>query len=218
MININGKLIVLEGGDGSGKSSVWTALNKKYGEDKRFVFSREPGGTEYGEHVRNILLSSGHGDISPLAELFSFCTARANHCDLLIRPALQKGKIIILDRFDGSTIAYQIWGNERRHLEDIFNQVNNIAKGYGTEMVVPDLVIYFDVDPKIGKARTSERKDKGGENNRLDKKKESFHTRVRDGYLYQCQHNENWKIIDTSNKLLHEVISQAFEMIESVMN
>lgn len=192
-----GKLIVLESGEGGGKSANLKNLKEKLSGRKDVIFTLEPGGTEIGMMIRDILLNPEHsGKISVLAELFLFCAARANHCDKLIRPALKEGKIIISDRFDLSTVAYQIYGRKHKEFEEIFHQINAYAKGAGTYGEInPDLVIYLDVNPEIGLKRVSKR---GEKITRFEKQRIDFHKRVREGYLKQARSQKNWKVINAS--------------------
>jgi dTMP kinase len=107
------------------------------------IFTREPGGTDVAEEIRNLVLSKrGRKEpINPLTELFLFCAARAQHVAGLIKPALDAGKHVICDRFDASTIAYQIYGRNRKNLLGEFDLLNSTAKGN----IKPNLVIYLDV-------------------------------------------------------------------------
>ncbi len=197
-----GKFIVLEGGEGSGKGTAIDFLKERCATEfpgKEFVFTREPGGTEYGEELRGALLSPANkGKVTALSELLTFCAIRANHCDLLIRPALDAGKIVVCDRFYHSTIAYQIYGRDRKELRPVFERINSYAiggngKGGGLE---PDLVIFLDVEPEIGLERIQRRK---GELTRFDQEKLMFHKRVFWGYTdqYYDGNSDNWVRIDT---------------------
>ena len=192
-----GKFIVLESGEGGGKSVNLKSLEKNLSGFQDVVFTREPGGTEIGSMIREILLNKeNRGKISVLTELFLFCADRANHVDLLIRPMLAEGKIVICDRFDPSTIAYQIYGRQHKEYAEIFSQINSYAKCQGiNEKIEPHLVIYLDIDPKIGLARVSAR---GDGITRFEEKDLEFHNRVREGYLKQAESQKNWVVIDAS--------------------
>lgn len=188
----------MEGGEGSGKGTILDFLKEKLKGRSDVIFTREPGGTEYGEKIREALLSKEFaGKISVLSELFTFCTTRANHCDLLIRPALKRGKIVISDRFDQSTIAYQIFGRKRRKFEKIFRELNSIAKGKGiSSEIKPDLIVFLDVSPEVGLKRANARKEK---NTRFDDEALAFHKRVRTGYFKQSSMQKNWIRINANN-------------------
>lgn len=213
---MKGKFIVIEGLDGSGKTSVIEKLKSENLENT--VFTREPGGTEYGEKLRDILLDKAlHGKISLIAEIIGFCSVRANHCDLVIRPALNMGKNIICDRFDMSTIAYQIDGNYYQQVYHLFEQINSIAKGDGTYGIVqPDKVIYLDIDPAVGLARSKER---GSDNGKFDSHRLDFYYRVRESYLSQYSKNKNlWEMVDAKKPLdvvYQEVKNIIFNLIKN---
>lgn len=186
-----GIFIAIEGGEGSGKSKFMEYLRQKLADRTDVIFTREPGGTEISEKIRTILKDPNNGQMSAIAELLLFCAARAQHMEEVIIPALENGKIVITDRFDGSTMAYQIFGRQRQHLVAELGQINAIA----TQNIKPDLVVYLDLDPKIGLARVAKDKNRNGID-RLDAEKLEFHQRVRDGYLSQLKNNENWVKVD----------------------
>ena len=111
--------IVLEGGEGAGKSSQMESLKKDFGDN--FVFTREPVGSLYAEEIRNLILKSPNASQADAKTLFAlFWAARADHLKNTILPALDAGKHVICDRFDSSTFAYQIYGQEAHELEDFF--------------------------------------------------------------------------------------------------
>lgn len=207
---MKGKFIVLEGGEGSGKGVCMRYIEGKMMGKYKAIFTREPGGTIFGERLRSILLSGEmHGKISTLSELFTFCAIRANHCDEVIRTCLQTGRIVICDRFDPSTIAYQIYGRGMLKFADLFAQVNSIAKGSLTDgEIKPDLVVYLDIDPETGLKRARGRAE---ENTRFDEEVIEFHHRVREGYLAQLAGSSNWIKIDASQpeEAVKEAVWQA---------
>mgnify|MGYP001619810843 FL=1 len=154
-MNKKGKFIVIEGGEGSGKTSVIKFLKEAFGySNDVVVFTREPGGTVIGEKIRNLLMDKGNKDILPITELFLFCGARAQHVSELIIPSLKSGKHVVSDRFDASTIAYQLFGRNKMELLNSFLTLNNIAK----EEIEPDAVIWLDVSPEIGLERKKNRR------------------------------------------------------------
>lgn len=212
-----GKFIVLEGGEGAGKGTCIKYLEERLAHlHDKVVFTREPGGTEYGEKIRSIFLSQEmKGKISVLSELYTFCAIRANHCDLKVRPALDEEKIVICDRFDPSTIAYQIYGQEHREFADIFNKINAISKGQEVySEVIPDLVIFLDIDPEIGVMRA---KGRGDEATRFDVSKLEFHQRVREGYLNQFENNTNWVRVDASQSI-ENVEKHVWEAVSNMLD
>jgi len=177
---MKGILITFEGTDGCGKSTQIRFL-KAHLEQKghAVLVSREPGGTAAGEKIRQILLNDDHTNISPLCELFLFEAARAQHMAEVVFPALEQGKIVILDRFIDSSYAYQ-----------------GIARGLGGEMVEllnnyavsgrqPDLTLLLSLPPKAAFQR------KGGRDNgdRMEQAGEEFFKKVRQGYELAAQKN-----------------------------
>ncbi len=175
-----GFFIVLEGGDGSGKSTQARMLAEALRlEGKEVVLTQEPAGTALGKLVKGVFerahSDEGSAPLSPMTELFLFEAARADHVRTVIRPALQAGRIVVCDRFADSTLAYQGYGRGLR-VDDI-RRLNAIA----TEGLAPDLVLVFDVAPEVGLARA----DHGGEKRRDSIGQESleFHRRVREGFL-----------------------------------
>jgi dTMP kinase len=178
--------VVLEGGEGAGKSTLAKGLRKRLEDAGRGVtVTREPGGTDAGEHVRDIL----HGRLAPWAEVFAFLTARAQLVAEVIRPALQDGEIVICDRYTPSTMAYQGYG---RGLDlDELRRLNALATG----ALEPDLVVLLDLEPRVGLAR------KRGELEAIRTGEEGlvFHERVRAGYhALAAADAGRWVVIDAS--------------------
>ncbi len=194
-VKTKGKFIVLEGGEGSGKSSCIQYLKKKLAGRDDVVFTREPGGTPFGLKLRELLLHNREKR-SGLAELMVFCADRADHCESFIYPSLKKGKIVICDRFDYSTYAYQIFGRQEKAHENDFKTINRVAKNPGrAREIKPDLVVFLDVDPKIGLTRVKNRPD---DDTVFDAEELSFHQRVREGYRKQI--GSEWIVIDAGKR------------------
>lgn len=185
-----GRFAVFEGGEGSGKSTVAAAVARRFQEDGvRLVFTREPGGTEAGERIRALL----HEPLSPWAETFAFLVARAQLVAEVVRPALESDTLVICDRFEASTFAYQGFG--RGLPLDRLREANELATGG----LHPDVTVFLDVDPAAGLAR------KAGESEIVATGREAlaFHGRVRDGYLAQLETAPagTWLRIDGSRPL-----------------
>ena len=183
--------IVLEGPEGSGKSTQAKLLAESLRESgRRVVSTREPGGTRLGERLRSILLDPDVDSVSPLAEALLYTAARAEHVERLIRPALAGGQTVVCDRFFDSTLAYQ--GSGRGLDLDQLRQVQLFATG-GLE---PDLRILLDVPVEMGLARRFADADSV---NRLDRESLAFHQRVRDFYSSEASHRpDKWTVIDAS--------------------
>jgi dTMP kinase len=165
-----GKLIVIEGLDGSGKTEVINRLKMDF---PKFVYTREPGGTVFGEMIRSVLLESKSKNVPPLPMLLGFMSSRASHVQELIVPSVKKGINIVSDRFDTSTFAFQLFGQQNMDLEKIF--------WYLRKNIIEDLkinYIYLRITPEIARARSKSRNG----NNHFDKQTKHYHKRVFDGY------------------------------------
>ena len=166
-----GLFITFEGADGCGKTTQIKLLDE-YLRAKGYqtLLTREPGSKGLGEKLREILLNYD-GDVSPVAESFLFLADRAQHVDCIIKPALDKGIIVLCDRHTDSTLAYQGYGRGL-DLEEI-RKLNKIA----TSGLIPDLTIVFDVDIETSQARV------GAEKDRMESAGIEFFQRVRNGFL-----------------------------------
>lgn len=185
-----GSFIVFEGIDGCGKSSQ-LKLAEAYCREKGMtvVVSREPGGTGCSEAVRSILLDPAYTGMSHICELMLYGASRAEHIKDIIAPALDKGYVVLCDRFALSTVAYQGYGRGI-DLEEI-NAVNQLAVGNYT----PDLTLVFDIPLSVANERMAVR---GGDKDRLEQEKAEFFAKVRRGYLDAALKDDyrNIKIID----------------------
>lgn len=182
-----GRLIVFEGGEGSGKSTAAGEVAADLeAHDRRVLLTREPGGTVAGEKVRRLLQER----LVPWAETYAFLAARAQLVDEIIEPALATGAIVLCDRFEASTFAYQGWGRGLP-LEEL-KQANERA----TNGRKPDLTIFLDIDPREGLER------KHGEREVIATGTEAlaFHRRVSEGYraMYEAAAPGSWTRIDAS--------------------
>jgi dTMP kinase len=180
--------ITLEGPEGSGKTSHVKPL-VEFLTDRGYevLATREPGGTDIGEQIREVIHDLKNTEMHPRAETLLYQAARAQIVEQIIRPRLSQGCIILCDRYADSTIAYQGYG----HQQDL-DEVRTLVR-YATGGLTPNLTILLDVDVEVG----LKRKTKNGEWNRLDAYTVEFHQRVRAGYLEMVKADpDRWMVID----------------------
>lgn len=169
-----GLFITLEGGDGSGKTTQAELLREWLdGLGREVVRTREPGGTEVGVEVREIVLHH-RGDISPRAEALLYAADRAHHVATLVRPALERGAVVLQDRYIDSSVAYQGAG---RVLDS--REVRALSE-WATEDLAPDLTVLLDLDPETARGRLDASRTRY---DRLEAEASEFHRRVREAYL-----------------------------------
>lgn len=173
---VKGTFITVEGPDGAGKTTVLNMIAQELAtEGYPIVETREPGGSPIAEKIRQIILDKNHTEMDPKTEALLYAAARRQHLIEKIIPALEKGNIVLCDRFIDASIVYQ--GFARKIGIDEVLQINRFA----IENTLPDLTIYFDIEPEIGLERIQNYRQ--GEMNRLDLETIEFHKMVREGYL-----------------------------------
>jgi dTMP kinase len=171
---VAGLFITLEGGDGSGKSTQARLLLDWLSESGRTVVeSREPGGTELGIELREIILHR-RGYIAPRAEALLYAADRAHNIATKVRPALERGDVVVQDRYLDSSVAYQGAG---RVLDP--TEVRDLSL-WAVEGLMPDVSVLLDIDAESGRARLDESRTRF---DRLEAEKTEFHDRVRSAYL-----------------------------------
>jgi dTMP kinase len=175
--NSTGKLISFEGSEGSGKSTQIARLAEHFQKAKReVVTTREPGGTEIGEQIRNIIVHNSKGDeMCPETELLLFTAARAQVVREVIAPAIQRGAVVLSDRFLDSSTVYQ--GIARNLAPGPVDEINRFAVG----PVMPNLTVVIDVPTEVSLARIRQRASDLPV--RMERENISFYTKVREGYL-----------------------------------
>jgi dTMP kinase len=197
---MTGLFITFEGGDGSGKTTQINLLASWLeSEGHTVVITREPGGTDLGTELRNIILHR-EGFIAPRAEALLYAADRSHHIHTLVRPALKRGEIVVQDRYLDSSVAYQGAG---RVLDP--TEVRDISL-WATENLMPDLTVLLDVPASVAKERQA-----AGERqyDRLEAEAEDFHTRVRESYLaLAAEEPERFLVIDGESSIeeIHQAI------------
>lgn len=191
---MNGKFISIEGIEGAGKSTQISFIRTFLEEQgKRVVVTREPGGTDLGEQIRELLLMPREGGMSEDAELLLMFAARAEHIHQVIKPALERGDWVISDRFVDATFAYQ--GGGRGIPQERIQQVSDwTLNGLQT-----DLTLLFDLPVELGQSRVAKRQQ---EKDRFEQEKATFFEKIRQCYLQRAAAEpERMKIIDASHDI-----------------
>jgi dTMP kinase len=175
--------------EGAGKSTQ-AALLSRWMDDLGIphILAREPGGTPVGEEIRRIVLDKGELSMPPETELFLILAARAAFVREVVRPALQQGLVVLADRFDFSTLAYQGYGRGL-DLQEV-RRANAMATGNAK----PDLTLVLDIQVEVG----LERKKGGGRRDRIEREGRPFLTRVREGYLALAEQEPSTRLMSAS--------------------
>jgi len=189
--------ITFEGPEGSGKTTQLTrAYDYLRARGLPVIQTREPGGTPVADRIRAVLLDAENSVLTPMAELLLYAAARAQHVAEKIRPALERGEIVLCDRFADSTWAYQ--GYARGLGVELVSQINKLA----TNGLEPDLTLLFDLSVEIGLARARSRADTLAPDKREDRFERediAFHRRLREGYLKLAEmYPSRFRVIDAS--------------------
>jgi len=206
----SGRFIVIEGGGGSGKSTLTQLLRETYAAEK-IVYTREPGGTVFAEEVRKLLFMPETKQVSINAIIPLVTAARIDHVERTIAPAIARGQHVVSDRFDSSTYAYQIFGGERSDLKDWFWE---LRKRYAT--VLPETYIFLDIAPEKAIARARARNASGVKaQNYFDEKETAYHARVYAGYREFLEHVPH--AIVNADQPLEEVKADFLSVIRPIL-
>lgn len=188
--------ITFEGVEGSGKSTqLKLAAERLSARGRPVLATREPGGTRIGRILRGALLPSAHRELDPVAEWLLFEADRRQHVVQVLRPALERGRFVLCDRFSDATEAYQLVG--RRLDARLVRRVDALAR----DGLVPDLTLLYDLDPDAGLARANRR---GGRSvGRFERAELEFHEKVRRAYLAIARREpERVKVLDASRPVV----------------
>lgn len=197
---MSGIFITLEGGDGAGKTSILPSLEKKLTMMGYDVLStREPGGIEIAEKIRKIVLDPKHTTMDGRTEALLYAAARRQHLVEKVLPALEKGKIVLCDRFIDSSLAYQGYARGLG-MDEVFT-INQFA----VQDCMPDITLLFDIEPKKGLERITANIDR--EKNRLDLENILFHEQVYEAYqILISRYPERIRVINAD---------QSFKQVET---
>ena len=199
--------IVLEGPDGSGKSTQTRLLVESLrASGKTVVQTREPGGTPAAEAIRNLVLSPEFTGLDSRTEALLFAGARAEHVANVILPALQRGEVVVCDRYIDSSIAYQGIGRDLG-----VDRIRDLSL-WATGGVVPDLTIVLDMDAAVGLTRV------GNELDRLEQEPQGFHDRVRKAFVELALHApERYRVVSATGSI-EEVAARIRTSVEEFIS
>jgi len=202
-----GFFITLEGGEGSGKTTVLGRV-AAYLQNRSMPYriTREPGGVEIAEKIRAIILDPAHTAMDARTEALLYAASRSQHLAEVVEPALREGLTVLCDRFVDSSLVYQ--GHARGlGMEEVWS-INRFAIGDR----MPELTFYLDVDPEIGLSRIAANQER--EVNRLDLESLSFHQKVREGYQLLAQANPDRIVVLDANRPVHMVEQDIVRTLE----
>lgn len=202
-----GCFIAFEGGEGAGKSTQEALLAQALTERGHTVVrTREPGGTPAGEAIRHVLLSPEYEGLDSRAEALLFAAARGEHVARVIRPALERGDVVICDRYIDSSVAYQGFGRELGP-----KRVRDLSL-WATHELLPDLTVVLDVDPEVGLARFAER-------DRLESEPLDYHRTVRAAFLTLAEAEpDRYLVLDARadvDEIAAAILERALSTVES---
>ncbi len=202
---MKGFFVTFEGGEGSGKSTIINKLKEYYTNKGLDVcLTREPGGVKIAEQIRNVILDCDNTDMNPKTEAILYAASRVEHLDKKVIPALEKGNLVLCDRYLDSSLVYQ--GYARGLGIDRVMQINMFAADY-----LPDVTFFFDIKPIDAFKRI---KANNREENRLDLEKMDFHEKVYAGYDFlQKAHTDRIIRID-ANRTIDEVLKDIINILE----
>lgn len=199
-----GLFVCFEGGEGAGKSTQAERLRAHLEAAGRTVLlTREPGGTPVGQTLRSIALSPETGELSPRTEALVYAADKAEHVDAVVQPALDRGEVVITDRYVDSTLAYQGAG---RALDQ--GEVEWIAR-WATRDLRPHLTVVLDLEPSAGLGRFNER-------DRIEAESLDFHERVRAGFLALAQQDPEHYLVLDARAELEDISRRVIERVEAL--
>jgi dTMP kinase len=199
----DGLFIAFEGGDGAGKSTQVALLREAFETAGRTVtVTRQPGGTDLGREIRDLVLHGAH--VAPRAEALLFAADKAHHVDQLIRPALDRGEVVLTDRYTDSAVAYQGAGR------DLGAQEIHDLNMWAVDDLVPDLTVVVDVSAQEGRRR------RGDVHDRLESEEDTFHDAIRAHYLAMAHGNPQRYIVVDGTLAPDEIHAQVLDRLRTM--
>ena len=208
---MSGYFITFEGGEGAGKTSILHSIVKRLehlGYD--VVTTREPGGIEIAEKIRDIILNPLHTAMDGRTEALLYAAARRQHLVEKVFPALEQGKIVLCDRFIDSSLAYQGYARALG-IEEVFS-INQFA----IQNAMPDLTLFFDIEPQRGLERIAANEDR--ERNRLDLENIDFHEKVYEAYQLLVQRFPERIQVINADQTFEKVEEDSLSLITQFLN
>ncbi|WHY77661.1 dTMP kinase [Neobacillus sp. WH10] len=200
----SGTFITFEGPDGAGKTTIIKLIAQ---ELNNVLLTREPGGIEIAEQIRRVILDKGNTAMDSRTEALLYAAARRQHLIEKVKPALDKGRVVLCDRFVDSSLAYQGYARGLG-MDEVFT-INQFA----IEDFMPELTIYFDIEPEVGLKRIN--KNKGREINRLDLEDLDFHKKVREGYHLLMERFPHRIVRIDASGTVDEVFQKTMQLVEA---
>ena len=199
----DGLFIAFEGGDGAGKSTQVALLREAFETAGRTVtVTRQPGGTDLGREIRDLVLHGAH--VAPRAEALLFAADKAHHVDQVIKPALDRGEVVLTDRYTDSSVAYQGAGR------DLGAQEIHDLNMWAVDDLVPDLTVVVDVSAAEGRRR------RGDVHDRLEAEEDAFHDAIRAHYLAMAQGNPQRYIVVDGTLAPDEIHAQVLDRLRAM--
>lgn len=201
-----GLFVVLEGGDGVGKSTQVTRLQQRLlAAGREVVLTRQPGGTPVGARIRSLLLDPAHPELSPRTEALLYAADKAQHVAEVVAPALARGAVVVCDRYVDSMLAYQGAG---RVLVDA--EVEQLAR-WATEQLRPDLTVLLDLDPAQAVAGIDQK-------DRLEAEPTVFHDRVRAGFAALVARDPDRYLVLPARQSRDRIAEQVWERVAALLD
>ena len=205
---MRGLFVTVEGPDGSGKTTLVRELSRRLSEHLNvpLTTTREPGGSEIAEKIREVIIDPKNKEMDDRTEALLFAAGRRQHIIETIRPALERGEVVLCDRFVDSSIAYQGAGRGIG--------VSKIAtlNQFATEDLTPDLTLYLDVDAQVGLNRIED-KNSNRTKDRLELEKIDFHNRVREAYHVLLDENKERMHLINADQAAEKVLEDSWQVL-----